>query len=62
VPHLTVADGSAENAAVANAAVSAALETFGPVQSACSEVVLMENSSGRWEHMHAFPLMKHGET
>ena len=62
VPHLTIADGNAQNAAIANAAVSSALASFGPVQSACSEVVLMENSSGRWEHMHAFPLMNHAET
>jgi 2'-5' RNA ligase len=56
VPHLTVAHGDEAQAEAASRAVSAALATRGPVESACRSVVLMENSSGRWRRMHEFSL------
>ena len=62
IPHLTVADGSTENAALATAALSTGFAKYGPVHSACSEVVLIENSSGLWKPMHAFSLDRYAET
>jgi len=56
VPHLTVSDGSAEDASVAEAELSAALARQGMIVSTCEEVVLLENSSGTWKEMHAFRL------
>jgi len=54
VPHLTVAHGNPAEASTASQAVSIALATRGPVMATCRSVVLMENSSGRWRHMHEF--------
>ena len=56
IPHLTVAHGNAVEADAAATALSAILQSSGPVSSVCSSVVLIENSSGRWRPMHAFPL------
>ena len=56
IPHLTVSHGSAIYAEVAHAELSSALAGHGPIYSVCTSVVLLENSSGRWRQMHAFPL------
>ena len=54
VPHLTVARGSdAENSRV-EAELRESLSDG--IACTCSEVVLIENASGRWRQMHAFPL------
>jgi 2'-5' RNA ligase len=58
VPHLTVANGNAAEAAVAAVELELRLEAQGPVQSTCSSVTLLENSSGTWKEMHVFPLIK----
>ena len=56
VPHLTVAHGSVEEASLAEAELRAALAERGAVSSTCTEVVLLENSSGAWKEMQAFRL------
>jgi len=56
VPHLTVADGDAANAAIAERELGRLLKSRGSVQSTCSAVTLLENSSGRWEELHVFEL------
>jgi 2'-5' RNA ligase len=55
VPHLTVARGSADELAIVERRLSETLPVTG-IQAYCQEVVLIENSSGRWLSMHAFPL------
>lgn len=56
VPHLTVAHGTPEEAASAEAELSGALRSRGPISCTCTQVVLIENASGRWQEMHAFGL------
>jgi 2'-5' RNA ligase len=56
IPHLTVAHGNAVEADAAATALSASLQSSGPVSSVCRSVVLIENSSGRWRPTHVFPL------
>ena len=56
VPHLTVANGNASEAAVAADELEAVIQSKGPISSFCSSVSLLENSSGRWREMHVFPL------
>lgn len=57
IPHLTVADGSAAEAEIVEIELAALLAAHGPIRSTCSSIVLMENSGGRWIHMHVFPLI-----
>lgn len=56
VPHLTVANGNVAEAEAAANALEAGLHALGSVACVCSEVVLVENSSGRWRPLHVFPL------
>lgn len=56
VPHLTVADGSAEHAELAALEMRAWLVQNGPIHCTCTSVDLLENSSGHWRQMHAFKL------
>lgn len=56
VPHLSVAHGNALHAEEAAIELQARLLASGPVQAHCTEVVLIENASGRWMDMHVFPL------
>ena len=56
VPHLTVAHGNADEAAQAEVELRRRLDTRGGVQADCTSVVLVENSTGRWESMHVFAL------
>ncbi|RYH15022.1 MAG: 2'-5' RNA ligase family protein [Alcaligenaceae bacterium] len=56
VPHLTAAQtGEPEQGAVA-AELHRLLENLGSIVSSCNELVLIENSTGRWEQMHVFCL------
>lgn len=57
VPHLTIADGDAAAAEVAQEELRADLERNGPVSAHCGSVRLLENSSGRWGEMHEFALV-----
>ena len=56
VPHLTVAQASEAEHSVAEAELARILPLPSGIQASCKEVVLIENSSGRWEHMHSFSL------
>lgn len=56
VPHLTVADGSAEHAELAALQAQAWLRQNGPIHGTCTSVDLLENSLGHWRPMHAFKL------
>ena len=54
-PHLTIAQAGEKEHDEAQRQVAAALPPSG-IQASCREVVLIENSSGRWRQMHTFPL------
>ena len=56
VPHLTVANGDADDAELAALELGTRLQATGPLHGACTEVVLLENSTDRWEEMHVFAL------
>jgi 2'-5' RNA ligase len=58
VPHLTVANGSAAEAALAAQELQRRLETHGPILSTCMSVALLENSTGMWNEAHVFPLVE----
>lgn len=55
VPHVTVAHGDEPLLCEIEVELRIALPAAG-VSARCHELVLIENSSGRWEPMHAFPL------
>jgi 2'-5' RNA ligase len=55
VPHVTVAHGDEPLLCEIEVELRIALPGSG-VQARCSELVLIENSSGRWEQMHVFAL------
>jgi hypothetical protein len=54
VPHVTVAHGDEPTLCEIEVELRIALAT--PVRARCSELVLIESSSGRWEQMHSFAL------
>jgi hypothetical protein len=56
IPHLTVAHGSAPEAAAAAHELAVAVQAHGPIHSRCRSVALLENSSGQWREMHVFVL------
>lgn len=56
VPHLTVAQAGEPEHSLAETQLATTLPPLAGIQASCNEVVLIENSSGRWEHMHSFPL------
>ena len=56
VPHLTVAHGDATRAKAAERELSNIMRVRGPVASTCTEVALIENSTGMWRAMHHFAL------
>jgi hypothetical protein len=58
IPHLSVAHGNAPDADAAAVELQARLLVSGPVHATCTEVTLIENSSGRWQDLHVFPLPK----
>jgi 2'-5' RNA ligase len=55
VPHVTVAHGDEPLLCEIDVELRIALPGSG-VQARCSELVLIENSSGQWEQMHVFAL------
>jgi 2'-5' RNA ligase len=55
VPHVTVAHGDEPLLCEIEIELRIALPGAG-VRARCHELVLIENSSGRWEQMHVFPL------
>ena len=55
VPHVTVAHGDEQQLCEIEVELRIALPASG-VKARCSEMVLIENSSGRWEPLHCFPL------
>ena len=55
VPHITVAHGDEPQLCEIEVELRIALPPAG-VSARCDEVVLIENSSGRWEPMQVFPL------
>jgi 2'-5' RNA ligase len=56
VPHVTVAHGDEPLLCSIEIELRIALAAGGGLRAHCSEVVLIENSSGRWEPMHTFQL------
>jgi 2'-5' RNA ligase len=58
IPHLTVADRDAGNAAVAAAALDALLRADGAIASTCRRVALLEDSSGVWREVRTFDLAR----
>jgi len=56
IPHLTVAHGSALDADAAAVELQTRLLTLGAAHANCTEVALIENSSGRWQDLHTFRL------
>jgi len=55
VPHVTVAHGDEPQLCEIEVELRIALPAGG-VKARCSEMVLIENSSGRWEQLHSFAL------
>ena len=56
VPHLTVAQAGGWRESSAHSELLCALYPSGGISSRCSEIVLIENSSCRWQQMDVFPL------
>ena len=56
VPHLTVANRSAELSGIAEAELLAIMKDLGPIHAIGNVVELYENSSGHWRWAHSFPL------
>jgi len=56
VPHVTVARTDEAQLGAVAAELGAALAAGGGIRGECREVVLIENSTGRWEPRHAFAL------
>uniref|UniRef100_C5D118 2'-5' RNA ligase family protein n=1 Tax=Variovorax paradoxus (strain S110) TaxID=543728 RepID=C5D118_VARPS len=56
VPYLTVAHGEPSEADAAAAELQKRLDASGGIVADCASVVLIENSTGRWEELHVFHL------
>ena len=56
VPHLTVANRSAELSAIAESELLGIMKDLGPIHAVCNVVELYENSSGYWRWAQSFPL------
>ncbi len=56
VPHVTVAHGDEPLLCEIEVELRIALPAGAGVPARCTELVLIENSTGRWEQMQAFPL------
>jgi 2'-5' RNA ligase len=59
IPHLTVADGDARAADLAEQELRVDIERHGAIVALCRSVRLLENSSGQWRDMHEFALVGH---
>jgi 2'-5' RNA ligase len=58
VPHITVAHGDEPLLCEIEVELRIALPAGAGIAARCTELVLIENSSGRWEQMHVFSLGK----
>lgn len=56
IPHLTIADRSAEFSDIAETELSEIMKDLGPIHAVCNVVELYENSSGHWKWAQSFPL------
>lgn len=56
IPHLTVAQVEEPRQSAVAAELRSSLERTGSIASYCSELILIENSTGRWKQRHAFTL------
>ena len=56
VPHLTVANRSAEFSSIAEAELLRIMTDLGAIHALCNVVELYENSSGHWKWAQSFPL------
>ena len=56
VPHLTVANRSAELSTIAETELLAIMKELGPIHAVCNVVKLYENSTGHWKWAQSFPL------
>ena len=56
VPHVTVAHGDEPQLCEIEVELRIALASGGGVRARCQDMVLIENSSGRWQEMHRFAL------
>ena len=56
IPHLTVANRSAELSGIAETELLAIMKELGPIHAVCNVVELYENSSGYWKWAQSFPL------
>ena len=56
VPHLTVADRSAELSDIAEAELLGIMKELGPIHAVCNVVELYENSTGHWRWAQSFSL------
>jgi len=56
VPHVTVAHADEAQLCEIEVELRIALASGTPLRARCCEMVLIENTSGRWEQMHCFPL------
>lgn len=56
VPHVTVAHADEAQLCEIEVELRIALAAGSPLRARCSDMVLIENSSGRWEEMRCFPL------
>jgi 2'-5' RNA ligase len=56
VPHVTVAHADEPQLCEIEVELRIALPPGGGIAAHCSEMILIENSSGRWEEMQSFPL------
>ena len=55
VPHLTVANRSAELSTIAETELSEIMKELGPIHAVCHVVELYENSTGHWRWARSFP-------
>ena len=56
VPHVTVAHADEPQLCEIEVELKIALPPGGGIKARCSELILIENSSGRWEEMRRFAL------
>ena len=56
VPHVTVAHADEPQLCEIEVELRIAMASGGAVTARCEEMILIENSSGRWEEMHGFKL------
>ena len=56
IPHLTVANRSAEFSTIAEVELLEIMKDLGPIHAVCNVIELYENSSGHWRWAQSFPL------